>query len=308
MYEISCGVCKDKSTDKPSSIYVGESSRSAYERGNEHLDKLASLNSSSHMLRHMVDMHKGENFEQVKWGMFIVKFLRSAFERQIEEAVRIEKVADSGNILNSKSEYNNCTLPRLVTKIGDPEKEMKEFEKAAKIEKEKEEKMEREIRELRKERNRARLITEKNQRPKKRQKIDEDNYISIRSVWGHPNITAPGKNTKEDKYEVENIPKKKKRIEKEDRVQNLEEKETVVEGEVIEDDEIENIDWDKVLQEHKEKLEKESEEKEKIVEEKRIEEKSWELYNECKMFLEENEKNWEKSKIERETEKKKVER
>ena len=49
-------------------------------------------------------------------------------------------------------------------------------------------------------------------------------------------------------------------------------------------------------------------ENEKIVEEKRIEEKSWELYNECKMFLEENEKNWEKSKIERETEKKKVER
>ena len=66
----------------------------------------------------------------------------------------------------SKSEYNNCTLPRLVTRIGDPEKEMKEFEKEAKIEKEKEEKLEREIRELRKERNRARLITEKNQRPK----------------------------------------------------------------------------------------------------------------------------------------------
>ena len=228
LYEIRCLSCEDKEktrileseidekekNEKIKSIkiptYVGESSRSAYERGYEHLDKLASLNSSSHMLRHMVDVHRGENFEQVKWGMFIVKFLRSAFERQIEEAVRIEKVADSGNILNSKSEYNNCTLPRLVTRIGDPEKEMKEFEKAAKIEKEKEEKMEREIRELRKERNRARLITEKNQRPKKRQKIDEENYISIRSVWGHPNITASVKNIKEDEHEVENVPKKKK--------------------------------------------------------------------------------------------------
>ena len=150
LYEIRCLSCEDKEKtrilesevgdeeEKKEQIrkikiptYVGESSRSAYERGYEHLDKLASLNSNSHMLRHMLDRHKGEEFKEVRWGMFVVKFLRSAFERQIEEAVSIEKMAKTGEILNSKSEYNNCTLPRLVTRIGDPEKEMKEYEKEA---------------------------------------------------------------------------------------------------------------------------------------------------------------------------------
>ena len=75
--------------------YIGESSRSAYERGYEHLDKLVSLNSQSHMLRHMVAVHEGEEFENIKWGMFILKYLRTAFERQIEEAVSIQKYAEN---------------------------------------------------------------------------------------------------------------------------------------------------------------------------------------------------------------------
>ena len=133
--------------------YIGESSRSAYERGWEHLDKLATLNSSSHMLRHMVLEHKGEDFGEVQWGMFVKKFLRSAFERQIEEAVEIEKESKSGRTLNSKAEYNNCTIPRLTTRAGNPMDEMKQVEKEIKAEKEKGEKIEKiekEIRDLRK--------------------------------------------------------------------------------------------------------------------------------------------------------------
>ena len=44
------------------------------------------------MLRQMVVVHKGEDFEKVKWGMLIIKYLRTAFERQeVEEAIEIEK-------------------------------------------------------------------------------------------------------------------------------------------------------------------------------------------------------------------------
>ena len=178
LYEIRCISCEEKERKRiqetvedgekkkellkkikvPS--YVGESSRSAYERGFEHLNKLATLSSDSHMLRHMVDVHKGEDFQEVRWGMFVKKFLQSAFERQIEEAVEIEKIAKTGDILNSKSEYNNCTLPRLVTRMGDPEIEYREYEKEIKVMKEKEDKIEAEIRAMRKDRNRARLVTE----------------------------------------------------------------------------------------------------------------------------------------------------
>ena len=57
--------------------YVGESSRSAYERGWEHLTKVASFSSGSHMLTHMVMEHKGEDLDKVKWGMFIVEYNES---------------------------------------------------------------------------------------------------------------------------------------------------------------------------------------------------------------------------------------
>ena len=117
--------------------YIGESSRSAYERGYEHLDKLASLNSQSHMLRHMVMRHEGEEFEKVKWGMNVLSFKRTPFERQLEEAVLITRESDNHEILNSKSEYNQCTLPRLVTRLGDTERELKELEQQIKIDKKK---------------------------------------------------------------------------------------------------------------------------------------------------------------------------
>ena len=180
LYEIKCLTCEKKIMEEIEAAtedeekrkelkecaniptYIGESSRSAYERGFEHLEKLTSLNSKSQMLRHVVDKHENENVEKVQWGMRIIKYMKSAFERQIEEAVTIERKAKEGEILNSKCEYNQTTLPRLITRIGDREAEIKEFEKEIRKEKEYEEKMEEKIRIMRKDRNKERLRTEKN--------------------------------------------------------------------------------------------------------------------------------------------------
>merc|ERR1712208_111553 len=73
----------------------------------------------------------------------------------------------------------------------------------------------------------------------------------------------------------------------------------VNEGEKITDFEIQIVDWDKVIKEHKERLELE------VITKK---EKHFELYRECKQFLEHNDKNWENRKIERELEMKRKER
>ena len=100
IYEIHCLTCEEKENERIDALdnlddeektklkrdvrkvkYVGESSRSGYDRGYEHLDKLATLNSNSHMLKHMVEEHYMEDFQKVKWGMFITRFMRTAFER-----------------------------------------------------------------------------------------------------------------------------------------------------------------------------------------------------------------------------------
>ena len=52
--------------------------------------------------------------------MKVITFHRSAFERQIQEAVLIQANIRH-HILNSKSEYNQFALPRLGTKLGEKE-------------------------------------------------------------------------------------------------------------------------------------------------------------------------------------------
>ena len=90
--------------------------------------------------------------------------------------------AEKTELLNSKSEYNSCCLPKLVTRIGDKKLEMKEWEKELEKEKKAEEIIETKIRELRKKNNKARLTTEK-EKPNKRQKTSENTYINIRETW-----------------------------------------------------------------------------------------------------------------------------
>ena len=41
-------------------VYIGETNRSAYERGLEHQSDIPSCKTSSHMLRHLIDVHEEE--------------------------------------------------------------------------------------------------------------------------------------------------------------------------------------------------------------------------------------------------------
>ena len=56
----------------------------------------------------------------------------------------------------------------------------------------------------------------------------------------------------------------------------------VVEGETITDFELEEIDWEKHIADHKTRLEREIQERLERIEKKEIKEKSWELYKLCK--------------------------
>ena len=72
----------------------------------------------------------------MNFGCRIIKQARTAFNRQIAESVYIQENSKHHYILNSKSEYNRCALPRLTTKLG--EKGLDKLEKMRKEEKERE--------------------------------------------------------------------------------------------------------------------------------------------------------------------------
>ena len=96
-------------------MYIGESNRSGYERGGEHLSDKRNYNETSHMLKHCLISHKGEDPREIKFGMKLRGQFRSALERQIGEAIAIIEEKENGvELLNSKSEFNRCSLPRIT--------------------------------------------------------------------------------------------------------------------------------------------------------------------------------------------------
>ena len=92
--------------------YVGESSRSLYERGWEHEQDKNQLNTTSHMLKHIIQEHEGEDIEKIKFGIRTIQYCRSSFERQILEACKIQEERKKHTILDSRSEFNRSRYKR----------------------------------------------------------------------------------------------------------------------------------------------------------------------------------------------------
>ena len=136
-------------------IYIGESNRSPYERGLEHQDDITYCKTSSHMLRHLLEAHEEEeeDWDKVKFSMKVIKYSRTAFDRQIQESVEIQR-ARKHRIMNVKSEYNRCAIPRLTAKLG--ERELDKWREEDREEQRKEATIEEKIRIRRKERAKMR--------------------------------------------------------------------------------------------------------------------------------------------------------
>ena len=67
-------------------------------------------------------------------------------------------------------------------------------------------------------------------------------------------------------------------------------------------------DWDKVLSEHRKRIEQEEQDRNMRLEKQRRKKESWELYNTCKEYLENNNKFWRTRKDTRKEENKRTER
>ena len=64
--------------------------------------------------------------------MRTVRFFRTALSRQIGEACRIMLRGGAGAILNSKSEFDRCKIPRLILQDQDEEEIRKQEEQLLK--------------------------------------------------------------------------------------------------------------------------------------------------------------------------------
>ena len=142
--------------------YIGETHRTAYERGKEHIRDLKDFDEGSHLLKHYLKKHRNIKIEDMKIGMKVRAQYRTVLERQVGEATSILIDQRKGiDLLNSKSEFNRCTLPRLVS--GNP----REILKNAKNDEEEEKEIEAEIREMKRKKQK-----EKKKEKEKKRKMD----------------------------------------------------------------------------------------------------------------------------------------
>ena len=98
LYSITCQECREQGRD---SVYYGESGRTLYDRGVEHLRAHQGRNPESVLVEHEVEEHEGR---MVDWKMISRGFPRSNLMRQAREAHLITS-NDHKNLLNRRGEW-----------------------------------------------------------------------------------------------------------------------------------------------------------------------------------------------------------
>ena len=116
-YKTSCNNCRERNAasgisdnDENVASYIGESARSGAERSKEHVEDAKKEKEESHIHKHKLLEHPGED---VHFTMKVIKKHNSCFSRQVHESVLIE-MAEKENLLNSKNSFNRCSIPRLT--------------------------------------------------------------------------------------------------------------------------------------------------------------------------------------------------
>ena len=110
-YSITCEECE--ATDNQERVYIGETARTPYIRGREHMEDLRHRREKSTLWKHCRKFHQSED-QGRKFRMDVTGAYRNdAMLRQIGEATRIQRVP-AQHLMNDKTEWNYFMLPRVT--------------------------------------------------------------------------------------------------------------------------------------------------------------------------------------------------
>ena len=112
-YRIECTTCKEEGV---AVSYIGESARTMYDRGAEHLDAWRREDEASVLVEHQEQKHSPE--ERPRYSMKLIGTQKRPLYRQITESILIEEY--KGELLNRKGEWG-CNLPPTLEVDGSNE-------------------------------------------------------------------------------------------------------------------------------------------------------------------------------------------
>ena len=183
----------EQTNTKVSSIYVGESSRSIKERGGEHWNDFRNNNQKSHILKHQQIHHP---HQEPKFVLRAVSFFKTALERQVGEAVRIRRRGGEGAVLNSKSEFDRCRIPRLIIEEQNLEKDS---EMELQREQEVAEHLEREQRDWERRKTKERAEEHLEMMSRRLENRKKRKYKLVCEDWGEQNVMETNLNVIKEK-------------------------------------------------------------------------------------------------------------
>ena len=112
--------CNDEHKSNPTvphkGIYVGQTSRTLYERANEHQKSIKRYENSSFMFKHWASAHP-ELITAPEFDFKVVRKHKDPLSRLVHEAVKINDLG----VLNSKSEWNCYRIARLTVETTESE-------------------------------------------------------------------------------------------------------------------------------------------------------------------------------------------
>ena len=123
VYQTKCNLCKELGK---TTCYIGETSRTLYEREAEHTRDLWGEKDMSHMHEHIKGTHPdqaGARTLQQAAPLFEIKPIKrhpTALSRQLHEAIQIKRAGETGEALNNREEYSHCVIPTLTTNKWNP--------------------------------------------------------------------------------------------------------------------------------------------------------------------------------------------
>ena len=115
VYRATCTECSGDDTDKSrvQECYIGETSRSLYERTSEHRSGALNIENNNFIVKHWASRHR-DLPEPPEFKFEVIRRFPDAMSRLVFESVKIE----SEGTLNSKSEWRGSVKTRL--KVEEP--------------------------------------------------------------------------------------------------------------------------------------------------------------------------------------------
>ena len=119
-----CLICNEINKDVQ---YIGESSRSIYERGADHLRDCRSSKKKSHIRYHMLMYHPGAEDFRNNFCIHNICNAKMSFLRGIVEYI-LQRNFKGDQLLNSKQEYNSRIIPTLeAPSVREKEKTLQDW-------------------------------------------------------------------------------------------------------------------------------------------------------------------------------------